>query len=155
MTGLRKGQGCIRREEGGRGSGTRLCTHLHCTFDYTLDERHRQIAIRDSDTLAQCPGDSQGVQWYDAAECCCGQAGCHRHEVKGGGMAQRPRGGGGGWHKASGGGGFGAGIVSPGKFPKGEIFAPPLHVPKLALPHAHTALPKPPDFARGQFRRLL
>ena len=32
--------------------------------------------------------------------------------------------------------------------------SPPLQTPQLTLPHAHTALPKPPDFARGQVRHL-
>ena len=47
----------------------------------------------------------------------------------------------------------GGGGRSPGRFPEGEIFA------ALAYPKAYTASrtapPKPPDFAGGEFRRLL
>ena len=38
------------------------------------------------------------------------------------------------------------GLFCRGKFRRGET-SPPLQILKLTLPHAHTALPKPPDFA--------
>ena len=43
-----------------------------------------------------------------------------------------------------GGGGdeFLRGLFRGGHFRRGKI-SPPLHIPKLTLPHAHTALPKP------------
>ena len=44
--------------------------------------------------------------------------------------------------------------ISPRKIPEGEI-PPPSQIPKLTLPHAHTALPTALDFARGQLRHRL
>ena len=40
---------------------------------------------------------------------------------------------------------FMRGLFRRGKFRRGN-FLPLLRTPKLTLPHAHTALPKPPDF---------
>ena len=48
---------------------------------------------------------------------------------------------------------FRAVIISPVKFLEGK-FSPPSQIPKLTLPHAHTALPKPPGFAREKHRHL-
>ena len=53
----------------------------------------------------------------------------------------------------------GRGIISCGdyfatKFRRRRIL-PHSQIPKRTLPHAHTALPKAPDFARGKFRQLL
>ena len=42
------------------------------------------------------------------------------------------------------------GEISCGPFRRGKP-APPLQISKLTLPHAHTALPRPPDFAGGKF----
>ena len=51
---------------------------------------------------------------------------------------------------SGGGGNFVRGLIRRGKFRKGNI-SPPSQIPKPTLPHAHTALPKPPDFAGENF----
>ena len=45
------------------------------------------------------------------------------------------------------------GLFRLGKFRKGK-FWPALGNPNLTLPRAHIALPKPRDFASGEFRQL-
>ena len=68
-------------------------------------------------------------------------------------ICKGPNGGGGVAVKQGGRDNFVRGLLRWGKCRKGK-FSPPLQIPKLALRHAHTALPKPPDFARGKFRQL-
>ena len=51
------------------------------------------------------------------------------------------------------GGNFARGLFRRGKSRRGKT-SPPLQIRKLTLPRAHTARPKPPDFAGGKFRRL-
>ena len=85
---------------------------------------HQQGRTPNSGATTEVPRPRGGHPWIQGCMC------ARRRYRRGGGVL------------------FCEGVILPGKFWRGKI-SPPLQIPKLTLPHAHTALPNTPDFARN------